>query len=203
MTLWAIVPVKPLHRGKSRLSDVLSEDERAALNQCMLENTLDVLSRVPKLERVLVISRDPRALTVARDHKAHTILEHGAPELNAALERATAFARKYAPGGILILPADIPLITVEDVSAMIDKAKKPPVVVISPDRHRVGTNALLLSPPGLFRYEFGPDSFNRHCQAAQQAGARLQICDSPSLALDLDTPEDLELVNQAMEPVSN
>ncbi len=199
MTLWAIVPVKPLRRGKSRLAGILSEDERAALNFCLLSNTLDALTQVKKIERVLVVSRDPQALALAREHKAHTILEHGAPELNTALTRATMFARKYAPGGVLVLPADLPLVSVQDIDALVSKARKPPVVVIAPDRHHLGTNALLLWPPGLIPYEFGPGSFERHCQSARLAGAQLKICDLPALALDLDTPEDLELVNKELE----
>jgi 2-phospho-L-lactate guanylyltransferase len=201
MTLWAIVPVKPLRRGKSRLAAVLSEDERAALNHCLLSNTLDILNQVAKIERVLVISRDPQALALAREHKAHTVLEHGSPELNTALTRATMFAHKYAPGGVLILPADLPLVTAEDINALIGKARKPPVVVIAPDRHHIGTNALLLWPAGVIPYEFGPNSLERHSQSARLAGAQLKICDLPALGLDLDTPEDLELVNRELEIV--
>ena len=61
MILWAIVPVKPLRRGKSRLADVLSGDQRAALNKKLLIHTLDTITQVPSLEQVLVVSRDPEA----------------------------------------------------------------------------------------------------------------------------------------------
>jgi 2-phospho-L-lactate guanylyltransferase (CobY/MobA/RfbA family) len=70
------------------------------------------------------------------------------------------------------------------------------VVVIAPDRHEKGTNALLISPTGLIEYDFGEDSFQRHCQRAIDAGARLEIVNLPSLGLDLDLPEDLELVRK-------
>lgn len=76
---------------------------------------------------------------------------------------------------------------------MVKHAGDPPVVVITPDRHRRGTNALLISPPGLIRYEYGPDSFQKHCHQAKKAGARLEICERGSVALDIDFPEDLEL----------
>ena len=75
-----------------------------------------------------------------------------------------------------------------------DKASNPPVVVVVPDRHRLGTNALLISPVGLIDYDFGPDSFQRHCQRVIDKGARLEICELPSLALDVDMPEDLAMV---------
>ena len=194
MTLWAIVPVKPLRRGKSRLSGVLSEDERTALNHCLLANTLDVLASVPEVEHTLVVSRDPQALALARTHGARTVQEHGLPQLNLALARATVVAINHSVVRVLILPADLPLLTAEDIQALAQRSTEPPVVVISPDRHGRGTNALLVSPTGRIHYSFGAGSFDRHCALARKAEARLEICDRPNLALDVDLPQDLELV---------
>jgi 2-phospho-L-lactate guanylyltransferase len=196
MTLWAIVPVKPLRRGKSRLAGTLSEDERTELNRSLLQNTLKTFSDLKEVEEVLVISRDPQALAIARQHGARTVREDGQPELNTALKRATVIAQVYATQGVLILPADLPLITREDVLTLIGRAGEAPSVVIAPDRHGTGTNALLISPAGLIEYDFGENSFQRHCQRAKEAGARLEIVDLPTLGLDLDLPEDLELVRK-------
>jgi 2-phospho-L-lactate guanylyltransferase len=197
MTLWAIVPVKPLRRGKSRLAGTLTEDERTALNQELLEHTLKVLSTLKELDQVLVVSRDPQALIIARNHGAKTVQEDGQPHLNTALARATVMAQVHSIRGILVLPADLPLLTHDDVLALIDRAAKPPVVVIAPDRHGKGTNALLMVPSGQIEYDFGEGSFQRHCDRAIKSGARLEIVELPSLGLDLDLPEDLEMVRKA------
>jgi 2-phospho-L-lactate guanylyltransferase len=196
MSLWAIVPVKPLKRGKSRLAGMLTEEERTQLNQNLLEKTLKTLSQLKELDQVLVVSRDPHALTIARNYGAKTVQEDGQPHLNTALARATVVAQVHSTQGVLILPADLPLLTPEDVLALIDRAVKPPVVVIAPDRHNKGTNALLMFPAGLIEYDFGEGSFQRHCERARQAGAKLEIVELPSLALDLDLPEDLEMVRK-------
>jgi 2-phospho-L-lactate guanylyltransferase len=196
MTLWAIVPVKPLRRGKSRLSGTLSEDERAHLNQDLLEHTLKTLNELKEVEQVLVVSRDPQALTIARAHGARTVREDGAPHLNTALTRATVVSKVYATSGVLVLPADLPLLSRQDILTLIERSNEPPVVVIAPDRHRKGTNALLISPAGLIEYDFGKDSFRRHCERARRAGARLEIVELPSLGLDLDLPEDLEMIQK-------
>jgi 2-phospho-L-lactate guanylyltransferase len=196
MTLWAIVPVKPLRRGKSRLAGTLSEDERTVLNQELLEHTLTVLSNLKELAQVLVVSRDPHALTIARNHGAKTVQEDGQPHLNTALARATVMAQVHSIRGILVLPADLPLLTADDVRALIDRAAKPPVVVIAPDRHGKGTNALLMVPAGQIEYDFGEGSFQRHCDRAKKSGARLEIVELPSLGLDLDLPEDLEMIRK-------
>jgi len=199
MTLWAIVPVKPLGRGKSRLSSVLSQKERTDLNRHLLAHTIDTLSAIQEIEHVLVISRDPGALALAREHGARTLQENGAPKLNVALARATIVAKNHATRGVLIVPADLPLITPEDVRAMLDRSKNPPVVVVAPDRHQRGTNALLVCPAGLIEYDFGPGSYQRHCQRTRQAGARLEICELPSLALDVDLPEDLAVIEDELD----
>lgn len=196
MSLWAIIPVKPLRRGKSRLSGVLSEDERALLNYTMLTNTIKTLADVPEVTQTLVVSRDPAALALAREYGARTLQEDGNPGLNTALKRATVVAMAYAARGVLVLPADLPLLSIADVKEIIHFMDKPPVVVISPDRRGDGTNALLLSPAGLMDYHFGPGSFQKHVQNAEKAGVHVEVLKLFSLGLDLDLPEDLELLRQ-------
>jgi 2-phospho-L-lactate guanylyltransferase len=181
MTLWAIVPVKPLRRGKSRLSGVLTEDERTFLNFTMLGNTMKTLSAVKAIEKVF---------------GARTLQEDSTSELNLALQRATVVAQMYAAQSVLILPADLPLITPERVQALIDLAQEPPLVVIAPDRRREGTNALLINPVGLINYSFGPNAFLRHIEQAQRYHVRVEICEDPALGLDLDVPEDLDVLRQ-------
>jgi 2-phospho-L-lactate guanylyltransferase len=199
MTLWAIVPVKPLRRGKSRLAGALNGEERADLNRLLLERTLRTLLGLKEVEQVLVVSRDSSALALARDLGARTVQEDGAPTLNTALKRATVVAQVYASRGVLVIPADLPLLRGEDVLTLLHRASEPPVVVIAPDRHLKGTNALLLAPANLIEYDFGGNSFERHCERARQAGARLEIVNLPSLGLDLDVPEDLELVRKVQD----
>ena len=200
MTIWAIVPVKPLRRGKSRLAEILTEDERAELNSQLLAHTLKTLKKTPEVEEVLVVSRDPKALAIAHEHNARTIREDGSPSLNTALERATAVAKMYTTNGVLVLPADLPLVSQGDIEKIITAASgHKRVVVITPDRHKNGTNALLVSPAGLIEYDYGEKSFERHCELARKAGARLIICELPSIELDLDLPEDLELVAKEID----
>ena len=196
MTIWAIVPVKPLWLGKSRLSGVLSDDERAVLNRMFLEQTLDILRAIPSVTQTLVVSRDPAALAIAREFGARTVLEDGTPNLNSALNRATMLAKNHAPRGVLVLPADLPLLTQDDLLEFFDHVCEPPCMVITPDRHELGTNALLMAPGGLIPYDFGLGSFTRHCESAKSLGAKLTIVRNKHIELDLDTPDDLALLKQ-------
>ena len=61
---------------------------------------------------------------------------------------------------------------------------------------------MLISPSGLIEYDFGDNSFQRHCERARQTGARLEIVDLPSLGLDLDLPEDLEIIRELEKTIT-
>jgi 2-phospho-L-lactate guanylyltransferase len=112
--------------------------------------------------------------------------------LNAALARATNAVITFNARGALILASDMPLMAVQDIEAMLEKAKQPPVMVIATDRRQDGTNALLISPAGLITYSYGEGSFQRHIQEGKRVGLTVHVYESERLALDIDTPEDLE-----------
>ncbi|MCB9136191.1 MAG: 2-phospho-L-lactate guanylyltransferase [Anaerolineales bacterium] len=198
MSLWAVVPIKPLRRGKSRLSSKYSEEERMILNREMLRHTIERLQQVKGLEKILVVSRDPEALTVARKMGAQTLLESGNPGLNVALTRASLLAKAYKVRGVLVIPADLPLLEPEDVQEMISMVNGKPAVVIAPDRHHEGTNAMLVAPPDLIKFDYGKGSFERHRDQALRAGADLRIVEKESFSLDLDWPEDLDAVGDRL-----
>ena len=193
MNIWAIVPIKPFNRSKSRLASVLSNQQREALSRKMLERTLTTLKEVKGIAGILVISRDNAALRLARKFDVQTVQESGTPELNDALTRATQAVAAWNASGILIVASDIPLVTSKDIEAMLKQANEPRVVVIASDRRDDGTNALLVSPAGLIPYRFGEHSFQKHVAETLEAGAALRVYESPDLALDVDIPADLEL----------
>ena len=190
MNVWAIVPVKPLNRAKSRLARVLSGPEREQLTLRMLRYNLETACAIEGLAGVLVISRDNDVLAEARAvNGVLTLQESGIPGLNNALNQARHMLR--GADAILVLPADIPLVVADDVRAMLEMGRQPGSVVIAPDRHGQGTNAIFLHPPGIIDFSFGVGSFARHQAAARSQGARVFAYQSEGLALDIDTPEDM------------
>jgi 2-phospho-L-lactate guanylyltransferase len=194
MTIWSIVPVKPLRRGKSRLAGLLTEEQRTRLNRYLLEHTLTILNQISDIEHTLVVSRDPAALALTRSMGGRTVMEDGAPQFNTALQRATILAMGQGARGVIILPADLPLVEPSDLKALLMQGIKPPVIVIASDRRLDGTNGLFINPAGMIEYGYGPGSFQRHCTRATDAGARLEVFHSDHFGLDLDLPEDLEMV---------
>jgi 2-phospho-L-lactate guanylyltransferase len=199
MTIWAIVPVKPLRRGKSRLAGMLTEEQRMHLNRFLLKHILDVLNEVQEIDHTLVVSHDPAALALTREMGGRTVLENGTPQFNIALKRATAVARMNGAHAVLILPADLPLITSKNIHELLAMGRQPPVVVIAPDRHNNGTNGLFVNPTGLIDYGYGPGSNFLHAENARHKGARVEFYHSEEIGLDLDLPEDLELIGGLQE----
>lgn len=196
MSLWAIIPVKPLNRAKSRLEDVLTSQQRADFAEAMLRHVLSVVSEVPQVTGTLVISRDPRALSIARDYRAKTVHESTPSDLNPALERATEVVRLWHGQAVLILPADLPFITHDDIATMAYLGMDEPTVVIATDQEQNGTNAMLVRPAGLINYHYGVGSFALHAKTAIEAGATLKYFDTETLTLDVDVPADLDRYNQ-------
>jgi 2-phospho-L-lactate guanylyltransferase len=193
LPVWAIVPVKPFAHAKSRLASVLDEDERAALSRSFLEHALGVIAQVPGIARTLVVSRDPDALALAERSGARTLGENGASGLNAALTLAARVAREGQAGAVLILPTDLPLLTADEVRQIVAEDDGTPRVVIVPDRHEQGTNALLVRPPEALPLAFGDGSFTRHTALARRAGLPVRVLRLPGAALDVDVPEDLRV----------
>jgi len=196
MNLWAIVPVKPLRQGKSRLGDILTEDERFTLNSTLLGNTIRCLTSVKIVEHVLVVSRDLNVLSVARDFGARTLQEEGPSDLNNAIRLATSFAVISGAQHVLIMPTDLPLLTIEVVEELTSKGGKYQQIVISPDRKMDGTNALLVSPGDAIDFQYGPGSFQKHIDQAKKKGLQVDVFQSKALELDLDYPEDLEFLRK-------
>ncbi len=193
MSNWVIIPVKPLNRAKSRLAQVLSPQQRQELAETMFRHVLQVVNKVPQIMGTLVVSRDGRALSIAREYGARTVQESGAPELNSALMRATQVVARWHANTVIVLPADLPMISEVDLSDMVEVGRGSlTTVVIATDENEDGTNAMLIRPPGLIPYAYGAGSFQRHVELARRAGASVHVYQSSRLALDIDVPQDLE-----------
>jgi 2-phospho-L-lactate guanylyltransferase len=198
MRTWAIIPVKPFERAKSRLAAALSPDERAELAEAWFQHVLAVVQAAPEVSAALVISRDPAALALAQRWGAQALHEQG-DDLNAAWYQATAAAA--GADAVLLLPGDLPFIEGADLSAMIALADAPRSVVIAPDQQRDGTNAQLIRPPGVIGYAYGVGSFQRHVAAARAAGLTPRIYVSERM-LDIDVPDDLAVYYRRLKEMS-
>jgi 2-phospho-L-lactate guanylyltransferase len=196
-----VVPVRALEGAKSRLGAVLDAEERRELVELLLRRTVQAAGAARGVDLVAVVSSDADALAIAAADGAEGV-EQASSGLNPGLVEA-----RRALGGradrLLVLPADLPGITPGDVEALLrvaDAARQGSdrVVVLAPDRHGRGTNALLLDPPDVIDFAFGGDSRLAHAGLARAAGA-VYLETADVLDLDLDTPDDLLMI-EAIRP---
>jgi 2-phospho-L-lactate/phosphoenolpyruvate guanylyltransferase len=192
----AVLPVKSFGRAKERLDAAVQQPARAGLAAAMVGDVLAALGRVDALDEVIVVTAEPRAAAAARAAGAHVV--HDPAETGQSDAAALGVAAAVARGAerALLVPGDCPSLDPREVAALLAGDGS---VVIVPDRHGTGTNALLLTPPEVMAPAFGPGSFARHNAHAAAAGAAVRIAHAPSLALDVDTPGDLAALRAALD----
>jgi|SRR5579884_617869 len=196
----AVIPVRSFRNGKTRLADVLAPERRAALGRHLLAHVVTAARGSGNLGAIAIVSPDPEVLAYAASLGSGIVpvdQDGAAGGLNGALDQGRAWARAGGAGALLILFSDLPRLTAGDVRAL---TRASSTVAIAPDRHVVGTNALLLrldSPAranARFAFQFGPGSFARHMREARRLGLSLRTLLAAGTAFDLDTPDDLEVV---------
>jgi 2-phospho-L-lactate guanylyltransferase len=194
VSVFAVVPVKDLWGTKSRLEPILDPGARAGLTLYMMGRVVSAISGAG-VENVCVVSPDRIVLAEATERGATPLLQESRG-LNPALEEGRRWAMERGGSSLLVLPADLPLIDAEDVSVVLESVGGAPSMAISPDGAHSGTNALLLRPPDVLPFVFGPGSYEAHLRAARERGLDIRVWERPHLAFDLDTAEDLARLDE-------
>jgi 2-phospho-L-lactate/phosphoenolpyruvate guanylyltransferase len=203
MKATAIIPVKRFGRAKQRLLDTLDRPQRATLIKAMFADVLASACEVPSIDRVIVVTGEGRAERIALDRARRTktrIEVFQDPADKGHSEAATlGIVRALSHGArcAALLPGDCPLLDPAELEAALARMSEGRVAVV-PDRHGTGTNALLLSPADAIGPAFGEGSCERHRDRAARAGYAAVVEPLASLALDLDTPDDLAALTQAV-----
>ena len=203
---WALVPIRGLETAKTRLGEDLDAEERVDLVTRLLRQTLIATRDARRIAGTIVVTMDPAAAGIAKEHRAVGLVER-APGLNEAIEAARSVAIARGATAILVLPADLPSVAARSVDELLARASAAGaasavdatggLVALVPDRHGHGTNALVVSPPAAIGPAFGAESRAAHERAAAAAGAGYVELEGP-LSLDLDTPADLIAAEAAL-----
>jgi 2-phospho-L-lactate guanylyltransferase len=191
MGVYAIVPVKKIGASKRRLSESLSLQERKSLTVAMLEDVLQAL-KGSVVSQVLVVSNDQNVLPIAQRFGA-SFFSPARKGLNSAIEEAWAWCIRDKADSVLVLPADIPLVTPKDIDVIVNLGSDGRRVVLAPSRDW-GTNAFFQCPPHLVHANFGPDSFSKHAKEACGKEICVKYYYSFGVGLDVDSVDDLRLL---------
>jgi 2-phospho-L-lactate guanylyltransferase len=191
MTTVAILPVKSFGRAKQRLADSLAPQERRALAEQMLTSVLAAVTAT--VQETVVVTGDAHAAALARRHGAAIVDDR--QEIGQSHAVLLGIAHAAHAERVLCIPGDCPALQAQELTELLSTEAD---VVIVPDRHGAGTNALLLSPPDVIVPSFGPGSFARHAARAHAAGTKVRVVEVRSLGLDVDTPDDLRALHEAL-----
>jgi 2-phospho-L-lactate guanylyltransferase len=206
-----LLPLKEFAAAKQRLAGVLSAPERAQLFEAMVDDVLNVLTAQPAVERVVICSRDRAAVWLARYYEVEFLhedqlapsLDRSAPDgaLNAVVNAAARRCLAQGAGDLLVVHGDLPLLSESDLSRFIARhgASSGPAVTIAPDRRHSGTNLLAWRGLPEFTTCYGANSLQQHCAQARALGVEPALCDLDGARCDIDEPEDLMLLSQAVQ----
>jgi 2-phospho-L-lactate guanylyltransferase len=191
----AVLPIKSFARAKRRLGEAVGGGDRQALVEAMVGDVLEALGAVPAIDEVLVVTAEPLAVRAAEAVGAAVVHDPEEAGQSAAASRGIDAALARGAERALLVPGDCPALDPDEVSGLLEVGA---AVVIVPDRHGSGTNALALTPPDAVPPSFGTGSFARHAAHARAAGATVKVRELPSLGLDVDTPGDLAALRSAL-----
>jgi 2-phospho-L-lactate guanylyltransferase len=189
--IWAAVPVKEVTGAKQRLGAAVPPQLRPRLALAMIEDVLAALAATRALAGIAVVTVDPRAAALAVRYGARVLTDGALEGQTGAVAAAARLLAREGRHAMLTIPGDVPLITAEEVSAVVDAHARTPDFVIVPAHDERGSNAILCAPPEAVPLKFGDDSFWPHLDAARRAGLEPKIVKLPGIGLDIDNPADL------------
>ena len=186
---WALVPIKPFAVAKTRLEGLLTRAQCARLAEEMARDVLRALSAAPDISGIAILSNEPRLAALAEAATARVYTEHAGEDYRTALSRIAGGLAAHGARHLLVVPADLPTLSSSDIQLLLES--HPGGVTVCPAAADGGTNALLMSPPGVIPFLYGPDSASRHLAAAAGAGVDSRTAWLPAFARDVDSPDDV------------
>lgn len=199
MNTIAVLPVKRWAAAKQRLGEDLSGGTRRALAEAMVTDVLVALRRCPAIDGVLMVTGEAGAAALAYGYDAEVVDDPADSGHNDAARRGVAEAIARQAERVVLVPGDCPALDPGELERLLGRPRAGlSEVVVVPDRHGTGTNALVLTPPDVMAPSFGADSRDRHVAAAQEAGARCAVEELRSLMFDVDTSEDLDALRDLL-----
>jgi len=191
-----LLPIKDLRNAKQRLASILTPEERFALAQAMLADTLRAVRGVRQAEKIFVVTNYTPAMQAARENGWEILAEEQQISESVSVDAASRQCEESGITAVLRLPLDLPLVTSSDIDELLVAECVAPGVVMVPSRDGTGTNAILRKPPTLFPSHFGSGSFAKHCAEAIRTGAQIVQRRNVRLEMDVDDESDLRVLIQ-------
>jgi 2-phospho-L-lactate guanylyltransferase len=198
MATAAILPVKRFDLAKQRLGAGVGDLLRNDLARAMVGDVLQALHESPSIDRTIVITGEPAVAEAASLQGAIVVDDDRQEGQSAAVSLGLERAANEGFQRALCIPGDCPALDPVEIAEILARSITEPSLLVVPDRHGTGTNALLLAPIGVIKPSFGPGSCARHLELARAADANCDVVSLSSLLLDIDTREDLDVLRERL-----
>jgi 2-phospho-L-lactate guanylyltransferase len=189
-----LIPVKDPTYAKTRLAELLLEEERRQFAWAMFEDVSGAIVSARKPDSVVMVSSFTAAIERARKLGWDVLIEESQTSESASVDWASRILSERGFGTVMRLPADLPLVRAEDIDELLSIELDSPGALLVPSREGTGTNTIIRTPPALFPSRFGPNSLALHKQEAASVGVECVIANNARIALDIDEPADVELL---------
>ena len=197
MKIAAIIPVKTFSNAKTRLQ--LPPEKVEALCKIMLEEILQVLSISPKIEKIIMVTKEEKAIEIGGKFNVITIIDEKEESVNQAVALADKYLLENDFNASVVFPQDIPYIKTQDIDFMLNYQMHPNFAIIVPSRKFDGTNALVRMPVDLMKTHYDDDSYRNHMSTAKEHTLNVAMVFVKRIMLDVDDEEDLKILLEQNE----
>jgi len=193
----AIIPVKTFSNAKTRLD--LSPQKIEDLCKVMLEEILYILSISPQIEKIILVTKEEKAIEIGKKFNIITIIDKKEESVNSAIALADKYLLENDFDASIVFPQDIPYIKTQDIDFMLNYKMPPNFVIVVPSRRFDGTNALVRMPVDLMETHYDEDSYKIHMNTAKEHTLNVAMIFVKRIMWDVDNTEDLEFLLEQNE----
>ncbi|MFQ5782036.1 MAG: 2-phospho-L-lactate guanylyltransferase [Nitrosopumilus sp.] len=197
MKIAAIIPVKTFSNAKTRLE--LSPQKIEELCKVMLEEILHTISISPQIEKIILVTKEEKAIKIGKKFNTITIIDKKEESVNNAVALADKYLLENNFDASIVFPQDIPYIKTQDIDFMLNYKTPPNFAIIVPSRRFDGTNALVRMPIDLMKTHYDEDSYKIHMNTAKEHTLNVAMVFVKRIMWDVDNYADLKFLLEQKE----
>src|SRR5688572_24730669 len=191
MKIAAVIPMKSLHSAKSRLSNILTAQQRKNLAMYLLDATIKELKKSNFISEIIIVSND-KALKQYSCINNLKFIKDSDEGVNQAVILADKYCIDNGINATIVIPQDLPFISAKEIDEICTISNKyHKCIIICPSKRFDGTNVLFRKPPDVIKTFYDDNSYINHLKEARKFNIPIESLDLDKLKLDIDTKEDL------------
>mgnify|MGYP001304087223 FL=1 len=165
----------------------------------MLEEILHILSISPQIEKVVIVTKEEKAIELGKKFNAIIIPDNEEKSVNSAVSLADKYLTENQFDASVVFPQDIPFIKTQDIDFMLNYKIPPNFAIVVPSRRFDGTNALVRMPTDLMITHYDEDSYKIHMNTAKEHTRNVSLVFIKRIMWDVDNMEDLKFLLEQNE----